>query len=388
MRRAVFGACALGLATGWQIANTGAIAEELAASYGVGLATVGLFTTVLFVVHLAMQIPGGRIADRVGPRRSGLAGLALICVWNALALAAPEPALALAARALIGIGTGLTFVAGADYVRAAGGSPTAQGLYGGISLGGGGLALAIVPQAERWLEWRAPYWTALVVTAAALLALAAGPADSPRRLRLHAEAAPPAGVLGDPRLYRLAALYAASFGLSVVVGNWAVTLLARGAGASKGTAGAVGALTLLLGVVSRPLGGWIARRHPAWTRPLLAVSLTGGAAGTLLLLAAPPLALAVLGAAVVGFCAGIPFAPAFMAAAQARPDAPATAVGLVNGAAALTIVAGSPLLGLAFSLPGQGRIGFAVVAGLWAGALLALPREHELGLPRPAPESR
>ena len=30
MTRAVFGACALGLATGWQIANTGAVAEPLA----------------------------------------------------------------------------------------------------------------------------------------------------------------------------------------------------------------------------------------------------------------------------------------------------------------------------------------------------------------------
>ena len=52
MRRAVFGACALGLATGWQIANTGAVAEPLAREYGVGLVTVGLFTTALFLMHL------------------------------------------------------------------------------------------------------------------------------------------------------------------------------------------------------------------------------------------------------------------------------------------------------------------------------------------------
>ncbi|HEY4621148.1 MAG TPA: MFS transporter, partial [Gaiellaceae bacterium] len=154
MKRAVLGACALGLATGWQIANIGAVAELLARDYGVGLATVGLFTTALFAVHFVMQIPGGRAADRFGPRRSGLIGLALIGVGNAVALAAPEPGLALTMRALIGVGTGLTFVAGADYVRAVGASSTAQGLYGGIALAGGGIALAVIPLTEGALSWR------------------------------------------------------------------------------------------------------------------------------------------------------------------------------------------------------------------------------------------
>jgi hypothetical protein len=79
-----------------------------------------------------------------------------------------------------------------------------------------------------------------------------------------------------------------------------------------------------------------------------------------------PFAVAVAGAAVIGFAAGIPFAPAFVGAARLRPDAPAAAVGLVNMTAAVTILVGTPLLGLAFSLPGDGRIGFAVVAALCA----------------------
>lgn len=388
MKRAVSGACALGLATGWQIANIGAVAEPLARDYGVGLATVGLFTTALFAVHFVMQIPGGRVADRFGPRRSGLVGLALIGVGNAVALAAPEPGLALTMRALIGVGTGLTFVAGADYVRAAGASPTAQGLYGGIALAGGGLALAVVPLTEGALSWHAPFATGLLVAVLALFALGAGPPDSPRRGRLHEDGALVPGILRDPRLYRLAAFFAASFGLSVVIGNWAVTLLVRGGDASEAVAGAIGALTLLLGVVTRPLGGWLLRHRPAWTRGLLAGSLLAGAAGTLALAAAEPLPLAALGAAVVGLAAGIPFAVAFMGAAMMRPDAPATAVGLVNGAAALTIVVGTPLLGLTFSLPGDGRIGFAIVALLWAGALLLLPGERELGFATRAPGSR
>jgi hypothetical protein len=60
----------------------------------------------------------------------------------------------------------------------------------------------------------------------------------------------------------------------------------------------------------------------------------------------------------------------------------------VNGAAALTIVVGAPLLGLSFSLPGGGRIGFVIVALLWAGALFFLPSERELGFATRAPGPR
>jgi len=38
----------------------------------------------------------------------------------------------------------------------------------------------------------------------------------------------------------------------------------------------------------------------------------------------------------------------------------------------LAIVCGAPLVGLTFSLTGRGRIGFAVLAAMWSGALLVL----------------
>jgi uncharacterized membrane protein len=42
--------------------------------------------------------------------------------------------------------------------------------------------------------------------------------------------------------------------------------------------------------------------------------------------------------------------------------------------AALVIVAGTPLVGLTFSLPGDGRIGFVAIGVLAALAALAIPR--------------
>ena len=79
---------------------------------------------------------------------------------------------------------------------------------------------------------------------------------------------------------------------------------------------------------------------------------------------------------VVGLAAGLPFAPAISRAQRIRSDAPATAVGVVNGFANLTILVLTPLIGLTFSLPGHGRIGFAALAVLMVAGLggLALRR--------------
>jgi MFS family permease len=384
VKRALVGGCALGLATGWNISNTGAIATQLSHRYGVGLATIGLFTTALFATHLVAQIPGGRASDRFGARRAGLLALAWIAVFSGLSMAAPAAWLAIVTRALAGFGTGLSFIAGSAYVRAVGGSPAAQGLFGGAGLAGGGVALAVVPQAERFLGWRAPFATSVAVALLGLALLAAAPADE-RRVRPRREDG--AGVLLDRQLYRLAILYCASLGLSVTLGNWVVTLLDRHGGLGKGSAGAIGSLTLVLGIVTRPLGGWILREHPERARLAVAASLAGGAAGTLLLAVARPPVVAALGAALVGIAAGIPFAPSFTGAALLRPDAPGAAVGLVNGAAAAVILAGTPLLGLSFGLPGDGRAGFCVVAAVWLASLLMLPSARELGATA-APRSR
>ena len=41
-------------------------------------------------------------------------------------------------------------------------------------------------------------------------------------------------------------------------------------------------------------------------------------------------------------------------------------------AAAVVILVGTPLLGLTFSLPGGGRVGFAVIATVWAATALVV----------------
>lgn len=367
----------VGLAVGWNITNVGAVAEPLADEYGVGLGVVGLFTTALFLIHALVQIPGGRRADRYGARPVALVSLVIVAGGNALLLVAPEPAPAALLRAVVGLGTGAGFVAGSDFVRASGGGPVSQGVFGGSAMAGGGVALAVVPALHGSLGWRAPFLSAALVALAALLVLVA--VAGPGSAVLHRAEASVTALLGDRRLYRLSVAHMAALGLNAVVANWTVTLLTRAGGLSLGTAGLASALTLAAGVAGRPLGGLAARRWPGRRRAHVAASLAAGATGTALLIPAGPLLLVLFAASLVGLGAGLAFAPVFAAAAALRPDGPGAAVGLVNMAGNFVIVLGTPLLGLAFSLPGGGRLGFALTALVWGAALLVLPRAAELG---------
>jgi MFS family permease len=365
MTRSVRGVAA-GLAVGgsltWNVSNVGAVADPLAEHYDVSLATIGLLTTALFVTHLAVQLPAGRAADRVGSQRVALIAIAAASIGNCLLLIDAGIELALLARAIVGVGSGAAFVAGLDLVRAAGGGAAAQGLYGGATMAGGGLALMVVPALTDATSWRAAYWSAALLAVLAVIpTLAAG--GLPRIG--HAGA----WLLRDRELLPIGVLQAATFGLAVIAGNWVVPLLER-EGASSTAAGLAGGLILFSGIVTRPAGGLLARRAPV--RGLVGVGLAGTALGAALLAAGGPLAVSTLGALVLGLTAGLPFAVIFATAQRTRPDAPAAAIALVNACAVLTILVGTPLAGLAFELPGDGGLAFAAMALLAVAAFVPL----------------
>jgi MFS transporter, NNP family, nitrate/nitrite transporter len=378
VRPATAVSAAIGLAVGWNVTNTGAVADELASALGVGLSFVGLLTTALFVVHAAVQVPAGRLIDRVGAHRVALGGIAVIVAANLVACIDSNRWLLLGARALAGAGTGPAFVAAVDYVRAAGGSSIVQGTFGGVNLAAGGVALAVVPVVETVLGWRSPFVTAAAAASAALLLIA--PVRDPATPAAYRARPNRRGLFRDRRLRRLALLHAGSFGLNVVVANWVTALLVRSGSYTSSQAGALGALTLLSGLLTRPLGGWLLERRPSLTRPAIAASLVVGAAGTLTLALTASPAVAAVAATAVGLAGGLPFAPAFTGAGRARPDAPAAAAGVVNLTAVLVILVGVPLVGAAVSRPSHGDVGFLAVSAAWAACLLVLPSASDLGV--------
>lgn len=239
-----------------------------------------------------------------------------------------------------------------------------------------------MPSTTSALDWRAPYATALPVALVVLAGLQFAPRDRARGDSATGNAAPLGEILRDRRLYPLAVAHTASFGFSVIIGNWAVALL-QDAGYGRRQAGAVAALTLLAGFLTRPLGGRAFQRSPKRAAPLLAASMVAGSCGTVLFLLDLPLPLRAAGAGVLGLAAGIPFAAAFSVAQAIRPHEPAAAIGFINACATLVIAVGTPLVGVSFSLAGDGRTGFAVIAALWAmSAIAVLPSK----LPAPVGE--
>lgn len=373
--RGIVAACAVGMGVSWNLASVGAAAEPVAEHYGVALATVGLFTTSLFLAELASMAAVGALVRRNGARLVGLAALSLCAASNLATLAVDGVEVALVLRFILGFGVGLGFVGGTAYVQHAGGGPLAQGLYGGLSLGTAGLAVAVVPALAGQIGWEAPFTSGVAVAAIAIVLVAAGP-DSRAQ-----PAGNPSGflrLLGNPSVLRFAVIYAAAFGLAIVLSNWVVTLLVRRGGFSEETAGLVGALILVAAIAGRPGGGAYAHLRPERIRSLFTFAITLGAVGTLLLGLAPPVVAAAIGALMVGLAGGLPFGPLADGLSRAFPGSAGAAFAAMNAYALLMVVVGTPLVGLTFELPGDGLIGFVAAAVYWLFALLALPDRARL----------
>jgi hypothetical protein len=96
----------------------------------------------------------------------------------------------------------------------------------------------------------------------------------------------------------------------VVLSNWVAVILERIWGFGPGLSAALGSLVLLLSVVSRPLGGYLARRHPGCTRVVVLGALLAAATATAVLARPSDVAVAALAVGILGVVAGLPFDPA------------------------------------------------------------------------------
>lgn len=366
---ALIAVCGAGFAFSANYTNHAPMIGALRAEFGFDQTAAGLLTTGIFLTHALMQIPGGRLADRLGATRVMLAALAWVAAGNVAIAFAGSYAALLFWKIVTGFGTGTCFAAGARYTVGAfqGRSVhVAQGLYGGAVLLGSGFVIFAVPQLLDAAGWRGAFAAcggvaALALANWAVLAARVGPAAHP--------AGTFAGMLMNPQLWLLGVVQMASFGLVVVVGAWITTLLRTGFEMPLKTAGLVGSLVLLLGIASRPAGGWMLRRVRV-TR-LIRGSLLLNALGCLALAWGGSRAVTLLAILMLGAGCGLPYAGVFNRAAALFPGRAGAAMGLVNMVGITMILAGAPLVGYLADWTGQFRSSFIALAAFSAAACAA-----------------
>jgi len=244
----------------------------------------------------------------------------------------------------------------------------AQGFYGGSVLLGAGFILFAVPHMLDAFGWRGAFLGCAVIAAGACLY---GLLGAP-----HPEAvgAPPAQftrMLAHSELWFLGVVQMASFGLAIVVGTWITTLLRNTLDMSLKSAGLLGSLVLLLGILTRPLGGWLAERIDLLGLLLPALLLNAAACVTLALSRSFWLTFAAIAALALG--CGVPYAGCFNRAAALFPGRAGAAMGLVNMIGIFMILAGAPAIGWLADATGSFRSSFVALAAFAIMAGLSIP---------------
>jgi len=326
----------------------GVAALEAERRYHVGAGALSAFTAVQLGVYLAMQVPVGLAADRIGPRRSLAAGMSAIAVGEAVFALSGTLGAGLAGRALIGLGDAFIFV---NVLRVAHTwfPPARAALLTALTslLGALGQLLTTVP-AHLALDGLG--WTATFTGAAALTAVLAAGAlgvvrDAPAATGADEASAAPGD--HDRILETLRAAWRqrrtrlgfwAHFGLMTpfvtMTALWGYPWLVEAQGVSKATAASWLAFAVVALAIAAPFVGRLGGRGPYMQVRMALVT------GTLLVLlwaavlgwpgARPPHALILAALAISGVGSAVSVV-AFMLARAGNPAHVAgSATGLVN----------------------------------------------------------
>ena len=359
---------AVGFASSANYTNHAPLVPTLMAQFRFNPTLAGFLTAGLFLGHAAMQIPGGHLADRLGARPILTLALAIVSIGNFAIISSTAYWQLIFWKTFIGVGTGTCFIGGVRYLAgyfSGARLQVLQGYYGGSILLGAVAAIFAVPRILAPVGWRGAFFsTGLIATATLLLWVMAAPPSEPS---VHREG-DLASMLRSPQLLLLGLPHMASLGLVIVVGIWITLLLRQAVGLSAQEAGFMGSVPLLLGIVSRPLGGVLATRFRV--RPFLMTSFVITAIGCFLLAETASSAISIIAILLLGCGCGMPFATLFKRAATLFPSHAGGAMGLVNMMGILMIVGGAPLIGRMADWSGDCRLSFASLGifSLTAGA--------------------
>ena len=360
-KRSLTAVCAAGFAFSANYTNHAPMVSALQGEFGFNQASAGLLTTGIFLTHALMQVPGGRLADRLGAARMMGLALAWVAIGNFAIATSGAYWQLLAWKVFVGIGTGMAITAGSRYVVqifTGKAIHLAQGMFGGSILVGSGFVIFAVPQMLGAFGWRGAFvGSAAVVTAAWIYWIGAAP--KPKQKKMHAGSLAEMATHGE--LWLLGVMQMATFGLVIVAGSWITTLLKNGFKLPIGTAGILGSLVLLLGIFTRPLGGWL--MHRMNMRTVVPGALLLNAAACALLAWGQSIELTMVAVVALGVGCGIPYSAIFTKAARLYPDRAGAAMGFVNMVGIVMILVGAPAVGRLADWSGAFRTSFLALGG-------------------------
>ncbi|VBB09639.1 Hypothetical protein LUCI_4937 [Lucifera butyrica] len=362
--KALFFAAMLGFVFSVNYTNHGPLVPTLIKELSITMALAGFFTTAIFFTHGLLQMPGGAFSDKLGAKKVAAIGLFIITIGNVMIGFSNTYHEILVWKFITGIGTGSAIVAGLRYV------PTffagkeiqlAQGVYGGSILMGAGFVIYVIPQLLSTLGWHGVFFTTGGMAGAFLILWL-----------LFAPNTPVTGtvqkidwgyILGGRNMWLLTLAQLGSFGTSTSAGVWVNTLLIKNVHVEPKMAGIVGSLVLLLGIISRPLGGIILGKKWLSTKSLLVLSHFCLALGFVAIANAKTLPVAAAAIVFTGIMAGLPFGGIFNFAVYSCPKNPGLAMGFVNTLGAWGVMALPPVIGLLVDQSGSFASGFYLLGG-------------------------
>jgi sugar phosphate permease len=260
----------------------------LAASerFDISAAQLSTFAVLQLLIYAGMQVPVGLVLDRFGSRRVMLVGLATLTLAQAGFALADTYALALVARAFVGVGDAMTFVCVLRLVNTwfvARRIPLVTQLTG--VLGQSGAIIAAVPMtwSLRELGWTQSYLLAAAAGVVLMVALVVVIHDSPEQRSLSGPAMQWQTVrssLGDAWEHPGTRLgfwthFTTQFSATTLGLLWGFPYFVQGEGRSEAVAGALLTLLVVAVMVAGPVLGWAITHHP-WHRSTMVIGIVLG----------------------------------------------------------------------------------------------------------------
>ncbi len=349
--------------------------EEL----GFSATEAGILTLAFFLCLAAASLPAGILSDRLGPKNICTFGLTIVFISNAGLGWAYSFEQFMLLKAIGGFGAGLGFIAGVRYVTVVfrtGRIFLAQGLYGGCIQLGAGTSLYVMPILFQSLNMSGAFFVSSGLIAITLVFWILVAPD--RRVQLTSTSWSLA--MGSRTVWVLTFAHTGTFGLAMLVGTWITAFLYQDLGLSLSTAGSLGSVVLISGILARPAGGFIIDQGWIASRTMIRVSLLSGTLG-LALLALPdrPIWEALFGLILIGFAFSLPYSAVMNSATASFPESPGSAVGIVGGFSLILIALGAPAMGALYAQTANFQLAFGLlsVVSLLIFLLTCLIPQHE-----------